>query len=615
MNLATRTLGVLLVSTVLATAPLPGLASSGPVHAIAMHGTPKYPPDFPHFDYVNPDAPKGGHVRLAAIGSFDSLNPFIIKGEAAAGIGGLYDSLTAASADEPFTRYGLLAESMELAKDRSWIEYTLRDGARWHDGRPVTAEDVVFTFDLVRREGEPQIRFYYRDIASIEALDTRRVRFTFANTGNRELPLIVGEQAILPKHYWAERDFTRTTLEPPLGSGPYRIDRLEAGRFIVYRRDADYWGRDLPVSVGRHNFDTLRYDYYRDTTVVIEAFKAGEFDYREENSSKHWATAYEMPEVEQGLLNKKRFENGLPQGMQGYVINTRRELFRDPRVREALGWAFDFERSNQTLFYGQYKRTRSYFDNSEMAAVGLPGPDELALLEPHRDKVPPEVFTTEYNPPVTSGDGRIRENLREAFRLLGDAGWKVEANKQLVHGETGTPFEFEILLVSPLFERITLPYKQNLERLGITAKVRTVDTAQYIKRLETFDYDMIVFRWGLSQSPGNEQLNFWGSAAAAQNGSRNFAGISDPVADALIEKLIGAQTREELVTATRALDRVLQWGFYVVPHWHIDYDRVLFWDKFGRPEITPTAGVQFGAWWVEPEREARLRGRVKSVAR
>ncbi|MDX1594130.1 MAG: extracellular solute-binding protein [Gammaproteobacteria bacterium] len=585
------------------------------VHALAMHGSPKYGPGFAHFEYVNPDAPKGGNVRLAAIGSFDSLNPFIIKGEAAAGIGGLYDSLTTASADEPFTRYGLLAESMELAEDRSWIVFTLRPEARWHDGEPITADDVVFTFDLVRREGEPQIRFYYRDIASVEKLDERRVKFTFASTTNRELPLIVGEQAILPKHYWEDREFATTSLEPPVGSGPYRIDSLEAGRFIVYRRDPGYWGRDLAVNVGRHNFATIRYDYYRDTTVVIEAFKAGEFDYREENSSKHWATAYDMPEVEQGLLNKMRFENGLPQGMQGYVINTRRELFRDRRVREALGWAFDFERSNKTLFYGQYKRTRSYFDNSEMEALGRPDDAELELLEPHRDQVPAEVFTTEYNPPSTDGDGRIRDNLREAYELLTAAGWRVQDNRQLVHAETGRPFEFEILLVSPLFERITLPYKQNLERLGINVRVRTVDTAQYIKRLETFDYDMIVFRWGLSQSPGNEQLNYWGSAAAEQQGSRNFAGVSDPVVDELIEVLIGAQTREELVTACRALDRVLQWGFYVVPHWHIDYDRVLFWDKFGRPAITPTAGVQFGTWWVEPEREARLRGRVKSVAR
>jgi len=602
---------VVTLTLLLAVAPV---GSAAPVHALAMHGSPKYGPDFAHFEYVNPEAPKGGNVRLAAIGSFDSLNPFIIKGEAAAGIGGLYDSLTTASADEPFTRYGLLAESMEVAEDRSWITFTLRPEARWHDGQPVTVDDVLFTFDLVRREGEPQIRFYYRDITAIEKLDARRVKFTFANTSNRELPLIVGEQAILPQHYWQEREFARTSLEPPVGSGPYRIGSLEPGRFIVYQRDPDYWGRDLPVNVGRHNFATIRYDYYRDTTVVIEAFKAGEFDYREENSSKHWATAYAMPEVEQGLLQKMRFDNDLPQGMQGYVINTRRTLFRDRRVREALGWAFDFERSNQTLFYGQYKRTRSYFDNSEMAALGLPGAAELELLEPYRDLLPPEVFTTEYNPPATPGDGRIRDNLRRAYELLTAAGWQVESNR-LVHTETGQPFEFEILLVSPLFERITLPYKQNLERLGITARVRTVDTAQYIKRLETYDYDMIVFRWGLSQSPGNEQLNYWGSNAAQQDGSRNFAGVSDPVVDALMEKLISADDRAGLVTAARALDRVLQWGFYVVPHWHIDYDRVLFWDKFGRPEVTPAAGVQFGAWWVDPEREARLRGRLKSVAR
>ena len=584
-----------------------------PVHALAMHGSPKYPSDFAHFDYVNPDAPKGGHVRLADIGSFDTLNPFIIKGQAAEGIGTLYDSLTVASADEPFTRYGLLAASMEVAEDRSWIVFELRPEARWHDGRPVTADDVVFTFDIVRKEGSPQLRFYYAAIASVEKLGERRVRFTFSDPENREMPLIVGEQAILPKHYWEGREFGKTTLDPPLGSGPYRVDSLEAGRFIVYRRDPDYWGRDLPVNRGMHNFETLRYDYYRDTTVVIEAFKAGEFDFREENSSRHWATAYDMPEVAQGLLVKTTVEHNRPAGMQGYVFNTRRALFADRRVRNALAWAFDFERSNRTLFYDQYTRTRSYFQNSDLEAKGLPAPDELALLEPYRERLPPELFTTEYEPPATDGSGRIRDNLRVAYDLLHAAGWSVRDGK-LVDG-AGTPFEFEVLLVSPLFERITLPYAKNLERLGITARVRTVDAAQYIKRLETYDFDMIVFVWGQSLSPGNEQMNFWGSAAAEQPGSRNFAGIRDPVVDALVAQLVNAPDRESLVTRTRALDRVLQWGHYVVPHWHIAYDRLLYWNKFGRPEVTPLRGAQFGTWWVEPEREARLRGRIKSVPR
>jgi len=583
------------------------------VHALAMHGSPKYPADFAHFDYVNPDAPKGGNVRLADIGSFDTLNPFIIKGQAAAGIGGLYDSLTVASADEPFTRYGLLAESMEVAEDRSWIVFNLRPEARWHDGQPVTVDDVIYTFDVVRKEGSPQLRFYYQGIAKVEKLGSHRVRFTFSDPDNREMPLIVGEQAILPRHYWAERDFSKTTLEPPLGSGPYRVDSLEAGRFIVYRRVPDYWGRDLPVNRGRNNFETIRYDYYRDTTVVIEAFKAGEFDYREENSSRHWATAYDMPEVEQGLLVKTTVEHENPAGMQGYVFNTRRPLFADARVRNALSWAFDFERSNRTLFYGQYTRTRSYFDNSELAATGLPGPDELAILEPYRDRLPPEVFSEAYTPPETDGSGRIRDNLRVAHGLLREAGWTIRDGK-LVNAD-GAPFEFEVLLVSPLFERITLPFAKNLERLGITARVRTVDAAQYIKRLETYDFDMIVFVWGQSLSPGNEQFNFWGSAAADQPGSRNLAGIRDPIVDELVAQLVSAKSREGLVSHARALDRVLQWGHYVVPHWHIAYDRLLYWNKFGRPEVTPPRGAQFGAWWVEPERELRLRGRIKSVPR
>lgn len=590
-----------------------GAAETVRVHGLAMHGAPKYGPDFRHFDYVNPDAPKGGTVRLASIGSFDSLNPFIIKGEAADGIGSLYDSLTTASADEPFTRYGLLAESMELAADRSWIIFTLRQEARWHDGKPVTADDVIFTFETIRRDGAPQLKYYYTDIRAVEKLGTHRVKFTFANGENRELPLIVGEQAILPKHFWEGREFNKTSLEPPLGSGAYKIESLEPGRFIVYRRVDDYWGKSLPVNIGQDNYDVIRYDYYRDATVVIEAFKAGEFDFRNENSSKHWATAYEIPEVADKLMVKAEIGHDRPAGMQGYVYNTRRPLFQDARVREALAYAFDFERSNQTLFYGQYTRTRSYFQNSELEAKGTPSPAELQLLEPYRDQLPRRVFTEEYQPPGTDGSGRIRENLRIAVNLLKEAGWSIQEGK--LRNAAGDPFEFEIMLVSPLFERITLPFIQTLERLGITARVRTIDTAQYIKRLETFDFDLFVFVWGQSLSPGNEQHNFWSSPAAEQPGSRNFAGIKNPAVDALIDLIVKAPDRESLVTRVRALDRVLQWGFYVIPHWHIDYDRLVYWNKFGRPEITPLQGAQFNTWWVDPVKEARLKGRIKSVAR
>ncbi|MCW9040256.1 MAG: extracellular solute-binding protein, partial [Rhodospirillales bacterium] len=521
-----------------------------PVHGIAMHGDLKYPSDFKHFEYVNPDAPKGGTVRLASIGSFDSLHPFIIKGESADGIGNIYDSLTVAAADEPFTRYGLLAESMEMPDDRSWIIFNLRPEARWHDGKPVTAEDVIFTFEIQREKGTPQFKFYYKDVTKVEQLDPRRVKFTFKDGKNRELPLIVSEMAILPRHYWEGRAFDKTTLEPPLGSGPYKVEELEPGRHITYRRVADYWGRDLPVNRGRDNFDLIRYDYYRDATVVIEAFKAGEFDYRAENSSKAWATAYEIPEIKDGRIVKAEIKHNRPAGMQGFVYNTRRDLFKDRRVREALAYAFDYERSNKTLFYGQYVRTRSFFDNSELAATGLPSQDELALLEPYRSQLPPEVFTTEYQPPVTDGTGRIRDNLRKAVTLLKEAGWHIKDNALV--NDKGTPFEFEVMLVSPLFERIVLPFAKNLERLGIKIRVRTVDTAQYIKRLETFDFDVIVFVWGQSLSPGNEQQNFWSSEAADHPGSRNFAGIKDPVIDALVDNLVSAEDRPSLITRTRA---------------------------------------------------------------
>ncbi len=607
-----RTIGLSLLLILALT--LPGLAQAvEPTHAIAMHGSPKYGPGFKHFDYVNPAAPKGGLVRLGAEGSFDSLNPFITKGEPANGIGVVYDSLTRVSADEAFTHYGLLAENMEVPDDRSWATFTLRPEARWHDGKPITADDVIFTFDIIREKGNPLRQFYYASIASIEKLGPHRVKFTFKEGENREMPLIVGEQEILPKHYWEGRKFDETTLEPPLGSGAYKVESLEAGRHITYVRVPDYWGKDLAVNVGFDNFERIRYDYYRDTTVIVEAFKAGEFDFRAENSSKTWATAYDVTELEDGHMIKAEIEHNRSAGMQGFAYNMRRDLFKDSRVREALAYAFDFERSNKTLFYGQYTRTRSYFDNSELAATGLPSKEELTVLEPLRGQIPDAVFTREYRPPVTTGDGRIRRNLGRAVKLLKAAGWSIEEGK-LVNAK-GAPFRFEILLVSPLFERVCLPFVQNLERLGITAKVRTVDTAQYIKRIETFDFDMTVTGWGQTLSPGNEQRNYWTTEAAGRPGSRNFAGIEKPAIDALVEGLIAAPDRQSLIMRTRALDRVLQWGFYVIPHWHIDHDRLVYWNKFGRPKITPLRGVQFGSWWVDKALEARLDGQVKSAPR
>ena len=441
----------------------------------------------------------------------------------------------------------------------------------------------------------------------VEKLDERTVRFTFGGGTNRELPLILGQLVVLPKHYWAERDFTRTTLKPPLGSGSYKIGAFEPGRHVEYQRVEDYWGRDLPVNVGRDNFDRIRHDYYRDGTVSVEAFKAGEYDFRDENSSKNWATAYDFPALRQGLVKKEEIPHDRSTGMQGFAFNSRRLLFQDRKVREALAYAFDFEWSNRTLFYGQYARTRSYFDNSELAATGLPAPDELAILSPHRGRLPEEVFTRPYEPPANDGSGRIRANLRQGSKLLREAGWSIDkTTRKLTHKATGRTMEFEILLVSPLFERIVLPFKKNLARLGITATVRTVDSAQYRRRLDDFDFDVVIGTWGQSLSPGNEQRNYWGSDFADRPGSRNLVGIKDPVVDALVAGVIKASDRKSLVNHVRALDRVLQWGHWVIPQWHIPYDRLVYWDRFGRPEVTPTQGVQFDTWWIDARKVEAL---------
>jgi len=581
-------------------------AEAKPEHAIAMHGAPKYGPGFKHFDYVNPNAPKGGALKVAATGGFDSLNGFIPKGEAADGLGQIYDTLLTSSADEAFSAYGLLAETVETPDDRSWVRFVIRNEARWHDGKPVTAHDVVWTFNTLVEKGSPQYRFYYGGVKEVTAEDDHTVLFTFKPGDNRELPLILGQISILPKHYWEARDFTKSTLEPPLGSGPYRIKTSDPPRYIAFERVADYWGRDLAVNVGRFNFDLLYYDYYRDRTVQVEAFKAGEFDFRAENISKVWATAYAIPEVDKGWIQKKGFPHKRVSGMQGFVFNERRDLFKDTRVRRALAYAFDYAWSNRNLFYGQYRRLRSYFDNSELAAAGLPEGEELAILNEFRNQLPREVFTEEYHPPATRGDGRIRDNLCQAQALLKEAGWQVRG-RDLVHKETGVRFEMELLLVSPAFERIALPFKKNLARLGITMNVRTVDTAQYIERLRAYDYDMMVSLWGASQSPGNEQRNFWGSAAANAKDSRNYPGIKDPVVDALIEKLIAASDRDSLVQRVRALDRVLQWGFHLIPHWHLDYDRIVHWDKFGYPETIPDQGVQIDTWWYDKAKADALK--------
>ena len=578
--------------------------TAGPAHGIAMHGDLKYGPGFTHFDYVNPDAPKGGELRLYALGTFDSFNPFIIKGNPDDGSGRIYDTLLTPSADEPFSEYGLLAESVETPPDRSWVTFRLRKEARWHDGQPVTADDVLWSYEALRSKGQPFYRAYYANVDKAEKLDERTVKFTFKPGENRELPLIMGQLTVLPKHYWASREFDATTLDPPLGSGPYRIGTFEAGRWSSYERVPNYWGKDLAVNRGRHNFDRVRYDYYQNMTVAQEALKAGAYDLRVEASSKDWATAYDAPAVREGRLVKGEFPHSRPAGMQGYAFNMRRPLFQDRRVRQAIGYALDFEWANRALFYGQYTRSRSYFGNSELAANGIPQGAELAVLEPLRDKLPPEVFAQEYQPPVTDGSGNMRENLRQAYDLLKAAGWTVDPKTKKLVNAQGQPFEFEILLIDPAYERITLPFAKNLERLGVTARVRTVDTAQYKKRVDDFDFDMVIWAWPQTLSPGNEQRSYWSSAYADQPGNPNVVGLKDPVIDALVEQVIAAPDRANLVARVHALDRALQWGFYVVPNWYIGYDRIAYWDKFGRPEVIPAQGVQLDAWWYDPAKAA-----------
>lgn len=575
-------------------------------HAIAMHGKAKYGPDFKHFDYANPDAPVGGTLRLATEGSFDSFNPFIPKGDAANP--GVFETLLTSSADEAFTEYGLIAETIEYPEDRSWVIFHLRPEARWHDGKPITPEDVIFSLETLRKEGRPFYRYYYGSVKSAEKVGERAVKFGFGDAANLELPLIIGQLPILPKHWWEGRDFAQTLLDPPLGSGPYKVGAFEPGRFMERVRVEDYWGKDLPVNRGHNNFERIRTDYYRDRIAIREAVKAGAVDFFAENQAKAWAVDWDTPAIREGRLIKSLVPQRTPQGMQAFVLNTRRARFQDPRVRQAITLAFDFEWTNQNLFYGQYKRTDSFFANSELAATGAPAGEELAILECLRDHLPRTVFWPPIRPPATDGTGWPRENLRKAFGLLKEAGYEVQDLK-LVNLETGQPFRFEILLVSPAFERIVLPFKRNLARLGIDARVRLVDQSQYINRLRQYDFDSVISGWGQSESPGNEQRDYWGSAAADRPGGRNLIGIARPEIDALIELLIEAPDRESLVARTRALDRVLLAGHWVVPNWHIAAQRIVYWDIFGRPEISPYKGVSIMTWWLDPAKAGTKRNK------
>lgn len=570
-------------------------------HGMAMHGDLKYGEGFTGFSYVNENAPKGGHVTLAQPGTFDSFNPDVVKGDSAVYVGLVYDTLMVSSSDEPFSQYGLIAQRIEYPDDRSWVIFHINPKAQFHDGKPVRAQDVVFTFNRLVEDGRPFYKAYYADVVKVEALDDQRVKFTARDGRNRELPLILGQIKVLPEHHWKDRDFTQATLDLPLGSGPYRIKSFDTGKNVVYERVKDYWAKDIPTRKGSYNFDQVTVTYYRDESVMLEGFKGGRYDFREENSSKRWATEYVGPNFKSGKIIKQEIPHLNPTGMQAFVMNTRRDLFKNAKVREALDYAFDFEWTNKQLFYSAYTRTNSFFSNSELAAEGLPGKAELALLEPFRDDIPKAVFTEVYRSPTTDGSGNNRKNIRKAIALLKEAGWTFKGT-ELINSETGKPFKFEILLYSKDFERVALPYIKNLKRLGIEASARIVDTSNYIRIVRDFDFDMIIGGFPQSNSPGNEQRDYWFSKFAEHKGSRNLIGVQDPVVDSLIEKIINAHSRDDLIAACRALDRVLLWSHYVVPQWHINKHRFAYWNKFGQPEDAPEYGdVGFFNWWIKQE--------------
>jgi microcin C transport system substrate-binding protein len=584
-------------------------------HGLSLFGDMKYPADFKNFDYVNPAAPQGGSVRQIAIGTFDNFNSVVsgVKGSLALGTELFTEPLMTSALDEVSTEYGLLAEAVSHPDDFSSVVYRLRANARWHDGKPVTPDDVIFSFDAFKKNS-PQLGAYYRHVIKAEKTGEREITFTFDGPGNRELPQIVGQLSVLPKHWWEgtdksgkKRDVTQTTLEPPLGSGPYRIKEFAPGHSLVYEKVEDYWGKDLNVIVGTRNFQSIRYEYFRDGTVALEAFKGDQVDWRVENSAKDWATAYDFPAVREKRVLREEFSIRDRGVMQSFAFNIRRDKFKDARVRRAFNFAFDFEDMNRTIFFGQYKRIASYFEGTELAATGLPSGKELAILETVRDKVPAELFSKPYTNPVGGNPQAVRDNFREALALLHDAGYEIR-NTKLVNAKTGEPFGFEFLVDDPATQRFVLYYKPSLERLGITVNVRMVDSAQYENRLRQWDYDIIVMSWPESLSPGNEQRGFWSSAAADQPGSFNLIGIKNPAIDKLIERVIFTKDRDELVAATRALDRVLLWNFYVVPQWTYPFVRTARWDRFGHPETMPKYGrTGFPSlWWWDADRAAKV---------
>ena len=593
----------ILISIVILLVAFINTAQAKQMHGLSMHGNAKYNADYTHLEYANPDAPKGGRIKHGVMGSFDSLNNHIINGTSAKGLELIYDKLMARVWDEPFTLYGLVAESIDIPDDRSSITFHLRPEARFHDGKQMTVEDVIFSYETYRKYGHPVRRRVYSLVNNVEKIDNLSVKFTFGDGYDPETALILAMMPVLPKHYWEKNDVMRTTLEPPLGSGPYLIKSIEAGRKITYERVKDYWAKDLPINKGHHNFDVISYDYYRDDGVSLEAFKSGEYDLRREQDIKKWITGYDFAAIQNGAVKKEELKHNRPEWVRSLIFNTRRFPFDNRKVREALIYAFDFEWINKNLFHNSFKRINSFFPNSELAATGVPIGNELSLLKKYRGLLPEEVFMNAYVPPITKGTGPSgqRKNLRKATTLLKEAGWVIKDSK-LTHIETGRFFEFEILLSDPKDEKIALEFIRVLKRLGINARVRTVSSAEFAGRLDGFDYDMTLFRWINSLSPGNEQMNYWGSAAANLNGSRNYAGVRSSIVDEIADSIARAPTREDLVNRTHALDRVLTWGYYTIPLYYLGHDLVAYNTKLRHPDETPLYGMVVETWWQEKKK-------------
>ena len=608
------------IAAAAAMAPLPPLlagasaAANDTAHGLSLFGDLKYGPEFAHFDYVEPGAPKGGALHMATVGTFSTLNPYTLKGVAAALAGAPFESLLERATDEADAAYGLIASAVALAPDRRWVRFHLRPEAHWHDGTPITAADVAFSFEILRTEGHPSFANQYAGVDRVETAGLHEVTFHLADPDNRKLPQIVGGMPIVSEAYFQGRAFAETTMDPPLGSGPYRVAEVDSGRSITYERVADHWSATLPVFVGRYNFGSIVVDYYRDRTVLVEALKAGEYDFHEEFTSKVWATQYDIAAVEEGWLIKDVAEDNTPSGVQAFFFNTRHAKFRDRRVREALAYAFDFEWLNKNQFYDMYDRMASYFENSELAARGLPTEAELAFLEPHRGAVPEEVFTKAFVPPATDGSGNNRRNLRTARKLLQEAGW-VTQEGALVNAATGEAMTIEFLYFEPTFERIYAAFARSLERLGVEVTLRSIDIASYEERLKTHDFDITTLRYVFSLSPGVELTTSFGSATADQVGSSNAAGIKDPVVDALIGEVAAASDRATLIAAARALDRVLLWGHYMIPQWYKGAHHLVYWNKFGRPALKPryARGV-IDTWWVDREKNDALRAYREGAA-